>query len=237
MEWVKPVTKSNGLPRKHFRSLKIPSTLGIKDGQLVTLRIDIGEESVTDTFSVSSGEELQLSKILADKIESVAKSNPQGLIKFTAVGSSDGTELEDINAVEPELDELLPTERKALIDARLGQGRFRTDLLRVWNSSCAVTEVRVPALLRASHIKPWSKSDNRERLDPNNGLLLIANLDAAFDKRLISFDASGGMLFSAELGRAPHLLLGIRPGSRLTKKPSLKQQIFLEAHRSEIKLD
>jgi hypothetical protein len=31
------------------------------------------------------------------------------------------------------------TTRKALIDARLGQGQFRSDVERLWRSACAVT--------------------------------------------------------------------------------------------------
>jgi putative restriction endonuclease len=36
------------------------------------------------------------------------------------------------------------------------------------------------ALLRASHIKPWSQSTDSERLDPANGILLAAHIDALF---------------------------------------------------------
>jgi putative restriction endonuclease len=39
-------------------------------------------------------------------------------------------------------------------------------------------------MLRASHIKPWSDCSNRERLDPLNGLLLVAHIDALFDNGL-----------------------------------------------------
>jgi hypothetical protein len=46
------------------------------------------------------------------------------------------------------------TTRKALIDARLGQGQFRADVEKLWNSACAVTGCGIAAVLRASHIKP-----------------------------------------------------------------------------------
>jgi 5-methylcytosine-specific restriction protein A len=51
-------------------------------------------------------------------------------------------------------------------------------------------------LLKASHIKPWRDSDNAERLDIYNGLLLIPNLDSAFDKGYISFDDGGKIIIS-----------------------------------------
>jgi len=39
----------------------------------------------------------------------------------------------------------------------------------------------------------------QQRLDGANGLLLTAELDALFDRGLISFDDSGGMLVSAQM--------------------------------------
>lgn len=42
----------------------------------------------------------------------------------------------------------------------------------------------------ASHIKPWRKCSNKERLDPQNGLLLTARINALFDCGLISNDVN-----------------------------------------------
>ena len=44
----------------------------------------------------------------------------------------------------------------------------------------------------ASHAKPWAECANdAERLDVFNGFLLVANLNALFDRFLISFDDTG----------------------------------------------
>lgn len=48
----------------------------------------------------------------------------------------------------------------------------------------------------ASHIKPWRKSNNYQRLDVYNGLLLIPNIDKLFDRGYISFSKSGKIIFS-----------------------------------------
>jgi len=45
---------------------------------------------------------------------------------------------------------------------------------------CAVTGIRTPAFLVASHIVPWSE-DKEMRLDPSNGICLSAFVDRAFD--------------------------------------------------------
>jgi len=81
----------------------------------------------------------------------------------------------------------------ALIKARLGQGAFRQDLIYKWKG-CSVTGINDYALLIASHVKPWRDSNNRERLDAENGLLLVPNLDKCFDKGYVSFDDYGKIL-------------------------------------------
>jgi hypothetical protein len=88
--------------------------------------------------------------------------------------------------VAPDLDAIYRSDAKrtikrTLIEARLGQGQFRTNVAKRWNDQCAVTGCSIAPLLRASHIKPWAKSSNRDRLNPANGILLAAHIDALFD--------------------------------------------------------
>jgi hypothetical protein len=49
-------------------------------------------------------------------------------------------------------------------------------------------------VLRASHIKPWAKSTNRERLNAENGIMLAAHVDALFGRGLMSFADDRAML-------------------------------------------
>jgi predicted restriction endonuclease len=113
--------------------------------------------------------------------------------------------------------ELPATEKEALVKSRRGQGRFRADLFRTWNGRCAVTGIDIVPLLRASHIKPWSSSNNKERLDPMNGLLLASNHDAAFDAGIISFDDSGCILFSDVADQTKLAMIGIGAAAKLSK--------------------
>ena len=53
--------------------------------------------------------------------------------------------------------------------------------------------------LRASHIKPWRVSDDFEKLDGNNGLLLAPHIDHLFDGGWISFSDNGDLLVSSRL--------------------------------------
>ena len=80
------------------------------------------------------------------------------------------------------------------MQARVGQGRFRRDVVDLWGKGevCVLTGIDVPELLIASHIKPWRDSSDEERLDPCNGLLLATHVDKAFDRYLVSFREERG---------------------------------------------
>lgn len=101
----------------------------------------------------------------------------------TALDSAYTDAEDDIKEVERS--NLSPLTKKLLVDARLGQGKFRSALDDIWGARCAVNGCDVREVLRASHIKPWRKASKNEKLDPENGLLLSANLDALFDRGLI----------------------------------------------------
>jgi hypothetical protein len=79
------------------------------------------------------------------------------------------------------------------------------------------TGLAVPELLRASHIKPWSKCEtDAERLDVFNGLLLAPHLDAAFDGGFITVADDGRVVFSARLLDQDRKLLGLDMALRVS---------------------
>lgn len=131
--------------------------------------------------------------------------------------------------------QLPPTEAAAVIQARIGQGKFRAELIRYWGGKCAVTGIACPELLRASHIRAWAdcKDEQHLRLSPANGLLLSANLDCLFDQGLISFSDRGAMLISKGLKVSIAKQLRINRSSRLRIDPTLEQAKHLAAHRKE----
>lgn len=123
------------------------------------------------------------------------------------------------------------TETISEILARRGQGRFREQLMVLWQRSCAVTGLDCAVALRASHVKPWSKSTARERHDPQNGLILSANLDALFDAGLITFGDDGEMHVSQAVSIEHRKELGIpRP---LRSRPSDSLRKYLAHHRRD----
>ena len=92
-------------------------------------------------------------------------------------------------------DQSFTTEAEKRVKVRLLQNKFRKGLFDL-HQSCVVTGFSNSQFLIASHIKPWAKSTNEEKIDPYNGLLLTPNFDKLFDKNLISIDFKGNVLKS-----------------------------------------
>ena len=123
------------------------------------------------------------------------------------------------------------TEIETLIKARLGQGIFRQNVLEQY-PNCPLTGLDVQSLLIASHIKPWSKCNNEERLDPSNGLMLAPNIDALFDSGLITFETDGTIKISPKIDLENQERLGIFPDMKLKIRPKSKK--YFEYHRSHV---
>lgn len=127
---------------------------------------------------------------------------------------------------------LSPSEREAIVKARIGQGRFRDSLIEYW-SACAVTGCGEKALLRASHIKPWAQAELVERLSLYNGLLLSPALDACFDSGYVSFDDGGKILISERLTGDDARVLGVHPDMCL-RRVEPQHKAYLAFHRNHI---
>jgi hypothetical protein len=145
----------------------------------------------------------------------------------------DAPELRFALAVKRELESeaTTTTEVERLVRQRVGQDIYRESLFDYWGGACAVTGITVPELLRASHTKAWSKCDSdAERLNVFNGFLLVAHLDALFDRYLMTFDESGAAVFAPAIDTALRAQLGLGCEPRLRwVRP--EHQHFLWWHR------
>jgi len=132
---------------------------------------------------------------------------------------------------EPGNSNLTTTERRALVNARLGQGGYRKQLLRLWEGRCAVTGCAIECALIASHAKAWADSNNDERLDKFNGLLLAASVDRLFDKGLIAFSDNGKLLTKPDLDATALVSVGVKLGATL-RTMDKRHRPYLRAHRT-----
>ena len=126
------------------------------------------------------------------------------------------------------------TEVERVVVQRVGQDIFRERLIEFWDGKCAVTGLAIPALLKASHIKPWKDcATDAERLDVYNGLLLAPHLDAVFDRGFITFGDDGLLMTSKSLGADGLKILGIAASSKCENFTASHFK-FLSWHRTKV---
>jgi len=126
------------------------------------------------------------------------------------------------------------TTRRALVQARIGQGLFKARVSRL-EKRCRLTFVDNPAHLVGSHIKPWRESNNEERLHEANGLLLTPTADHLFDRGFISFEDNGEVMVSPVADAVSLRRMGLDPQN--PPRPlafNTDQKHFLAHHRKEI---
>lgn len=99
------------------------------------------------------------------------------------------TTIEKLNRIDISDLQKEGNEKERIVKVRVNQSIFRTMILATYNYKCCITGIDNSDLLIASHIVPWS-NDKKNRLNPMNGLCLNALHDKAFDKGLITIDAS-----------------------------------------------
>ncbi|MCH5264790.1 MAG: HNH endonuclease [Lachnospiraceae bacterium] len=141
-------------------------------------------------------------------------------------------QLEDEQIIK-ENEELSEAEKETLILARRGQGKFRANVLNR-NKCCPFTKISNPHLLIASHIKPWKDSNNKEKVDGNNGFAFTPTFDRLFDQGYISFNNDKTLLISETLSKECRDALHIRNGQVIEGLIiSDKCKEYLEFHRSK----
>lgn len=122
-----------------------------------------------------------------------------------------------------------PVERHQLVKSRRGQGVFR-DNVESREPKCRITGVSNQRYLRASHIKPWRKSSDIEKIDGNNGLMLAPHVDFLFDRGFISFEDDGTLIVSALIEDGALESWGI-PSVVNVGMFSPEQAVYLKFHR------
>tara|TARA_B110000046_G_scaffold48563_1_gene53763 strand:+ start:341 stop:1312 length:972 start_codon:yes stop_codon:yes gene_type:complete len=124
-------------------------------------------------------------------------------------------------------------EKSTLSRARVGQGKYRSELLKR-SPFCPITLVSDDRLLIASHIKPWAKSNEFEKTDPLNGFMLTPTFDFLFDRGFMSFTDDKKTILSPFLSNMTYSKLGISDNKTFSHLPIDGRKKYLDYHRTEI---
>lgn len=125
------------------------------------------------------------------------------------------------------------------VKTRINQNVFRKIVIANYNGKCAITGIDIPDLLMASHILPWSKND-KERLNPENGICLSPLYDRAYDKGYIGINEKFEILLSAEIKKKQAATFHTEhfaslEGSKITMPHKYHpNKIFLQYHLDKI---
>ena len=127
--------------------------------------------------------------------------------------------------------------RKYFVEARLGQGAFRTLVTDAYTRRCAITGEKTLPVLEAAHIKPYA-SDGPNQVQ--NGLLLRADLHILFDQGYLTVtpdlkvEVSRLIKEHFENGRDYYALAGSKLQILPPSPIQLPSKKFLEWHNSNV---
>ena len=173
---------------------------------------------------------------LANKLNELIGSEIQGIevnsLQFIGDDQTEIDAVEKQQVREIQQSDIEITEKESLVKSRIGQGKFRDDVLELYQK-CPFTKITNPKLLRAGHLKPWAECDNRERLDPYNGLALTPTFDLLVDRGYLSFENNGDLILSSTLTQNEISQLELPDDFRL-KILNDSQRIYIKYHRTEI---
>jgi len=225
--WLIEIGKSIGTADKYSRAVSGVISNWIKDSGISTTNLD-NVHSIHELLTIQKG--LQNVDIYIERNKhgnNMYSCALNAYIEYRKCESSEELE-QDVNAiVEDNL--ITNTEKSTFIKARIGQGIYRNKLIQYWGK-CALTNYGDSRFLVASHIKPWRASNNEERLDTYNGLLLLPNLDKIFDLGFITFSDKGKIIVSSYL-EEPNKL-GVTHDMQLAMKNEHKP--YMKYHRKDV---
>ena len=172
-------------------------------------------------------------KYLGKSLENICKKG-QYRFKYLPIHDKNNDEvIEEAKKIEEEIISLNVegASKKAIINVRVNQGIFRDLLLKRYNR-CCLCGMENHTLLIASHIKPWTESEPKEKLDVNNGFLMCPNHDKLFDKGYITFDDDGKIIISGRLKEKDWVFLNVDRRMHIELTKSNKK--YLRFHRENV---
>lgn len=157
---------------------RTPSSVTFKLGNLASFDPSLKERGIKGTTNAS-----KLDKEIWDEFY---QNWDKALIQSEQLlANINNSSIEKLNNIDLENLPKDGIEKERIVKTRVNQSIFRNIVLATYNNRCCITGIENSELLIASHIVPWSK-DEKNRLNPMNGLCLNALHDKAFDTGLIT---------------------------------------------------
>ena len=132
------------------------------------------------------------------------------------------------------IDKIKQKEKNEIGKARVGQGKYREQLLEQCHF-CPFTMISDERLLIASHIKPWAASDDKEKIDPYNGYMLSPLFDKLFDRGFITITEKRHIILSQYISAYTWKQLNLKNDSFFKAIPMDEKRIeYLKFHHQSV---
>jgi putative restriction endonuclease len=154
-----------------------PNSLKMKIGNFGSFDSELKEKGIVGLGNTSKLDE-QIWNEFCDDRDNLAYESELLISKLTSLPIEQVSGIDVTNLP-------IGKERDVLIKQRINQNFFRSMILASYNLKCCITGLSISELLVASHIIPWAK-DDKNRINPHNGLCLNSMHDKAFDRGLIT---------------------------------------------------
>lgn len=213
----KSSNKNNPTVIKYAKIIgRSPSALNMKIGNLGRLDPELKRKGIVGLSKGSKLEEIIWNEFNGNW-EKLAYESELLISKFQNKSIEEVTkiDLKDIEEFPKGL------ERQRIVKQRVNQSFFRSTILSSYNLKCAITGLSIPDLLIASHIVPWAR-DEKNRLNPRNGICLNSIHDKAFDRGYITI--------------TPEFKVKLSPIFNEYKKDNSIKNLFLQYNNKEIAL-
>lgn len=210
---------------------RTPNSVKMKIGNFGSFDPELKKRGIVGLGNTSKMDEIVWNEFNSDW-DSLAYESELLISKFTnqPIEIISGINLEDIP---------LGKERDVILKQRVNQSFFRSTILSSYNLKCCITGLSISDFLVASHIVPWAK-DEKNRLNPHNGLCLNSIHDKAFDRGFITITADFKIKISTHLldlkkdNAVTDLFLKYQNQSIILPDKFLPSKEFLDFHSKNI---
>lgn len=156
---------------------RTPSSVAFKLVNFASLDPSLQERGIRGAYNVSKLDRAIWSEFYENWDELPFESEKL-LAKF------ENRSVEELNEVSI-IDFPIGETNEQIVKARVNQSFFRSSVLASYNNTCCITGINESELLIAGHIVPWS-IDDKNRLNPRNGISINALHDKAFENGLMT---------------------------------------------------
>lgn len=164
-----------------------------------------------------------------DSVENELKNNFYNFDNVFNKLKNENYDEEDLNLIFYDFNQIYNNDSKTFEsrEKRINQDKFREKIIK--RDKCCILSNSHPDMCEACHIIPYSESNEEQKYDINNGILLERGLHSLFDKYLWSINRESYVIISEKILNNPQYNL-INIYNKIKLQLNEKQLDYLKNH-------